>query len=128
MRRLEQRQQRRQRPLVEVDDEMTERQKRDQLRVGLGVVRDRREESRRGGRGVGPGLRVSPDLPMLHYSAMDASSQRLTIRELGHVSLFVRDPEATRRFYRDTLGLLETGTRHGGRILLFSAGGRPPPP
>jgi len=59
---------------------------------------------------------------MLHYSAMDAASQRLTIRELGHVSLFVRDLEATRRFYRDTLGLVETGTGKSGRILFFSAG------
>jgi catechol 2,3-dioxygenase len=45
-----------------------------------------------------------------------------TIRELGHVSLFVRDLEATRAFYRDTLGLRETGTSKGGRIVFFSAG------
>jgi catechol 2,3-dioxygenase len=42
--------------------------------------------------------------------------------ELGHVSLFVRDLEATRRFYRDLLGLTETGTGKGGRIVFFSAG------
>ncbi len=42
--------------------------------------------------------------------------------ELGHVSLFVRDLEATRRFYRDILGLTETGTAKGGRIVFFSAG------
>ena len=59
---------------------------------------------------------------MLHYSAMPASSERLTIRELGHVSLFVRDLDATRRFYRDILGLAETGTGKGGRIAFFSAG------
>jgi len=59
---------------------------------------------------------------MLHYSAMRAASERLTIRALGHVSLFVRDLEATRRFYRDILGLAETGTGKGGRIVFFSAG------
>ncbi|HYS15848.1 MAG TPA: VOC family protein [Candidatus Binatia bacterium] len=59
---------------------------------------------------------------MLHYSAMPASSGRLTIRELGHVSLFVGDLDATRRFYRDILGLAETGTGKGGRIVFFSAG------
>ncbi len=42
--------------------------------------------------------------------------------ELGHVSLFVLDLEATRRFYRDLLGLTETGTGKGGRIVFFSAG------
>lgn len=46
----------------------------------------------------------------------------LGVRELGHVSLFVRDLEATRRFYRDVLGLTETGTGKGGRIVFFSAG------
>jgi catechol 2,3-dioxygenase len=44
------------------------------------------------------------------------------IRELGHVSLFVRDLEATRHFYRDLLGLTETGTGKNGRIVFFSAG------
>ena len=53
---------------------------------------------------------------------MEAPSAGLKIRELGHVSLFVRDLEATRRFYRDTLGLAETGTGKGGRIVFFSAG------
>jgi catechol 2,3-dioxygenase len=47
---------------------------------------------------------------------------RLTIRALGHVSLFVRDLDATRRFYRDVLGLVETGTGKQGRIVFFSAG------
>jgi catechol 2,3-dioxygenase len=46
----------------------------------------------------------------------------LTVRELGHVSLFVRDLDATRRFYRDLLGLSETGTAKEGRIVFFSAG------
>lgn len=53
---------------------------------------------------------------------MQAPSAGLKIRELGHVSLFVRDLEATRRFYRDTLGLAETGTAKAGRIVFFSAG------
>lgn len=52
---------------------------------------------------------------------MDALS-RPTIRELGHVSFFVRDLDATRRFYRDVLGLAETGTGKAGRIVFFSAG------
>ncbi len=46
----------------------------------------------------------------------------LKVRELGHVSLFVRDLDATRRFYRDLLGLHEAGTGKGGRIVFFSAG------
>ena len=46
----------------------------------------------------------------------------LRVRELGHVSLFVRDLGATRRFYRDVLGLAETGTAKDGRIVFFSAG------
>jgi len=54
--------------------------------------------------------------------AVDASRAGLKVRELGHVSLFVRDLEATRRFYRDLLGLAETGTGKGGRIVFFSAG------
>ena len=67
---------------------------------------------------------------MLHYRTPvdtpsrddDASATRLKIRELGHVSLFVRDLDATRRFYQDVLGLAETGTAKGGRIVFFSAG------
>jgi catechol 2,3-dioxygenase len=51
-----------------------------------------------------------------------AGPSRLRVRELGHVSLFVRDLEASRRFYRDLLGLTETGTGKGGRIAFFSAG------
>lgn len=59
---------------------------------------------------------------MLHYvSAMPAP---LRVLELDHVSLFVRDLDATRRFYRDILGLRETGTGKNGRIVFFSAGQR----
>ena len=50
------------------------------------------------------------------------TSDAMKIRELGHVSLFVRDLDATRRFYRDVLGLAETGTGKDGRIVFFSAG------
>src|SRR5207247_1878752 len=52
------------------------------------------------------------------------TSRPMKIRALGHVSLFVRDLEATRRFYRDLLGLAETGTGKDGRIVFFSAGAR----
>lgn len=55
---------------------------------------------------------------------METPEARLTVRELGHVSLFVRDLAATRRFYRDILGLRETGTAKDGRIVFFSAGRR----
>lgn len=68
-------------------------------------------------------------LPMVHYACAMAMSSPppsapsfLRVRELGHVALFVRDLEATRRFYRDVLGLAETGTGKGGRIVFFSAG------
>ncbi len=54
---------------------------------------------------------------------MSAQTERpFKVVELGHVSLFVRDLEATRRFYRDILGLTETGVGKGGRIVFFSAG------
>src|SRR5436853_5955167 len=49
---------------------------------------------------------------------------RLAVRELGHVSFFVRDLDATRRFYSGVLGLRETGTGKNGRIVFFSAGAR----
>jgi catechol 2,3-dioxygenase len=44
------------------------------------------------------------------------------VSELGHVSLFVRDLEASTRFYRDLLGLGETGRGKDGRIVFLSAG------
>jgi catechol 2,3-dioxygenase len=44
------------------------------------------------------------------------------VTELGHVSFFVRDLEAALRFYRDLLGLRETGRGKGGRIAFLSAG------
>lgn len=42
--------------------------------------------------------------------------------ELGHVSLFVRDLESSVSFYRDILGLRETGRGKNGRIVFLSAG------
>jgi catechol 2,3-dioxygenase len=49
------------------------------------------------------------------------------VRDLGHVSLYVRDLDATRRFYRDLLGLEETGTGKDGRIVFFAARGNSRP-
>ena len=46
----------------------------------------------------------------------------MRVIELGHVSLFVRDLEASVSFYRDVLGLRETGRGKDGRIAFLSAG------
>jgi catechol-2,3-dioxygenase len=46
----------------------------------------------------------------------------MRVIELGHVSLFVRDLESSVRFYRDLLGLRETGRGKDGRIVFLSAG------
>ena len=53
---------------------------------------------------------------------MEPERSGMRVRELGHVSLFVNDLEASRRFYRDLLGLAERGTAKDGRIVFFSAG------
>lgn len=50
------------------------------------------------------------------------TTRAMKVTELGHVSLFVRDLEASVRFYRDLLGLRETGRGKGGRIAFLSAG------
>lgn len=52
----------------------------------------------------------------------ERAARGVTVRELGHVSFFVRDLDASRRFYIDVLGLTETGTGKNGRIVFFSAG------
>lgn len=46
----------------------------------------------------------------------------MRVSELGHVSLFVRDLESSLAFYRDVLGLRETGRGKEGRIVFLSAG------
>ncbi|HEV8440172.1 MAG TPA: VOC family protein [Methylomirabilota bacterium] len=46
----------------------------------------------------------------------------MKVTELGHVSLFVRDLDASLSFYRDLLGLQETGRGKSGRIAFLSAG------
>ena len=46
----------------------------------------------------------------------------MRVTELGHVSLFVRDLGSSVGFYRDVLGLRETGRSKGGRIVFLSAG------
>lgn len=48
----------------------------------------------------------------------------MRVSELGHVSLFVRDLESSVAFYRDILGLRETGRGKSGRIVFLSAGDR----
>jgi catechol-2,3-dioxygenase len=52
----------------------------------------------------------------------ERDTRPLTVRELGHVSFFVRDLDASRRFWSGVLGLRETGTAKDGRIVFFSAG------
>ena len=54
--------------------------------------------------------------------ALCYTTRAVKLTELGHVSLFVRDLEAALRFYRDLLGLRETGRGKGGRIAFLSAG------
>lgn len=56
---------------------------------------------------------------MIHYPLMQ---RPFKVNELGHVSLFVRDLEASIHFYRDLLGLKDAGRGKGGRIAFLSAG------
>ena len=46
----------------------------------------------------------------------------MEVKELGHVVLYVRDVERSRRFYRDVLGWREIGAAFGGRAAAFSSG------
>lgn len=57
-------------------------------------------------------------------AAMERQSrgEAIAVRELGHVSFFVRDLDAARRFWSGILGLQEIGTGKNGRIVFFSAG------
>jgi catechol 2,3-dioxygenase len=54
--------------------------------------------------------------------ALCYTTRAVKVIELGHVSLFVRDLERSVRFYRDLLGLQETGRGKNGRIVFLSAG------
>lgn len=56
---------------------------------------------------------------MIHYGPMD---RPFSVSELGHVSLYVRDLEASIHFYRDLLGLQDNGRGKGGRIAFLSTG------
>ncbi len=46
----------------------------------------------------------------------------LRVKALGHVSLFVRELEASVRFYRDVVGLKDVGRGKDGRVAFLSAG------
>jgi catechol 2,3-dioxygenase len=46
----------------------------------------------------------------------------MTVHELGHIVLYVRDLERSRRFYRDTLGWKELGAPPGMPAAAFSSG------
>jgi catechol 2,3-dioxygenase len=46
----------------------------------------------------------------------------MQVRELGHIVLYVRDIERSRRFYGDLLGWKEIGEAFGGRAVAFSSG------
>ena len=45
----------------------------------------------------------------------------MEVKELGHIVLYVRDLERSRRFYRDVLGWNEIGSQ-GGQMAMFSSG------
>ena len=45
----------------------------------------------------------------------------MEIKELGHLVLYVRDLEVSRRFYRDVLGWREIGSQ-GGQMAMYSSG------
>jgi catechol 2,3-dioxygenase len=46
----------------------------------------------------------------------------LTVHELGHIVLYVRDLDRSRRFYRDVLGWKELGAPPGMPAAAFSSG------
>ena len=46
----------------------------------------------------------------------------MTVHELGHIVLYVKDLERSRRFYRDVLGWKELGAPEGMPATAFSSG------
>jgi catechol-2,3-dioxygenase len=46
----------------------------------------------------------------------------MVVHELGHIVLYVRDLERSRRFYRDVLGWREIGAPQGMPAVAFSSG------
>ncbi len=48
----------------------------------------------------------------------------MVVKELGHVVLYVKNLEASRRFYRDLLGWKELGA-YGGAAAAYSSGPHP---
>src|SRR5690242_3716708 len=46
----------------------------------------------------------------------------MTVLELGHIVLYVRNLDASRRFYRDVLGWKEVGSPEGMPAAAFSSG------
>ena len=46
----------------------------------------------------------------------------MEVKELGHIVLYVRDLERSRRFYRDLLGWQEIGEMRGAPVAAFSSG------
>ena len=46
----------------------------------------------------------------------------MVVKELGHIVLYVRDVERSRRFYRDVLGWKELDVAAGMPIAIFSSG------
>jgi catechol-2,3-dioxygenase len=48
--------------------------------------------------------------------------QKVEVKELGHVVLYVRNIERSRQFYRDILGWKEAAPTDGAPIAMFSSG------
>ena len=46
----------------------------------------------------------------------------MKVKELGHIVLYARGIDRSRRFYRDLLGWDEVGEAFGGRAVAFSSG------
>jgi catechol-2,3-dioxygenase len=46
----------------------------------------------------------------------------MAVKELGHIVLYVKDLEQSRRFYRDVLGWHEIETEGRGPVAVFSSG------